>query len=80
MPRSSRYSLRRTKLNGIELKEDLAKLVAHHESLPEDVLKTGLIHFAAYPPEDTTFLVTRLWDKYLPRWREIKNMPKPPRG
>ena len=66
-------------VNGIELKKDLAKLVAHYESLPEDVLKTGLIHFAAHPPEDTTFLVTRLWDKYLPRWREIKDMPKPPR-
>jgi hypothetical protein len=67
-----------TFVNGIELKEDLAKLVAHYESLPEEVLKTGLIHFAAYPPEDTTFLVTRLWDRYLPRWRETKNMPKPP--
>jgi hypothetical protein len=67
-----------TFVNGIELKEELAKLVAYYESLPEDILKTGLILFAAHPPEDTTFLVTRLWDKYLPRWREIKDMPKPP--
>jgi hypothetical protein len=56
-------------VNGIALKEDLAKLVAHYESLPEDVLKTGLIHFAAYPPDDAAFLVTRLWDQYLPGWR-----------
>ena len=23
--------------------------------------------------------MTRLWDKYLPRWRQLKDMPKPPR-
>lgn len=68
-----------TFVNGTELKNDLAKLVAHYESLPEEVLKTGLIHFAAYPPEDTALLATRLWDKYLPRWRELKDLPKPPR-
>jgi hypothetical protein len=68
-----------TFVNGIELKEDLAKLVAHYESLPENVLKTGLIHFAAHPPEDTAFLTTRLWDKHLPLWREIAAAPKSPR-
>jgi hypothetical protein len=68
-----------TFVNGIALKEDLAKLVAHYESLPLDVLKTGLIHFAVHPPEDpSAFLTTRLWDKHLPRWREIKAAPKPP--
>jgi hypothetical protein len=66
-------------VNGIALKEDLAKLVAHYESLPEDVLKTGLIHFASYPPDDAAFLVTRLWDQYLPGWRKMKDIPKPPR-
>lgn len=65
-----------TFINGTELKEDLAKLVAHYESLPEKVLKTGLIHFAAHPPEDSAaFLTTRLWDKHLPRWREIRAAP-----
>ena len=73
-------SLEQTFVNGIELKEDLAKLVAHYETLPEEILKTGLIHFAAHPPEDAaTFLTTRLWDKYLPRWREIAAAPKGPR-
>lgn len=66
-----------TFVNGIELKEDLAKLVAHYETLPEEVLRTGLIHFAAHPPKDAArFLTTRLWDKYLPRWREIVAAPK----
>ncbi len=62
---------------GTELKEDLKHLVAHYEALPEDVLKTGLIHFAAYPPDDTGFLITRLWDKYLPGWRAASEGPKP---
>jgi hypothetical protein len=68
-----------TFVNGIELKEDLAKLVAQYEALPEEVLKTGLIRFAAHPPEDTAFLTTRLWDKHLPGWREIAAAPKPAR-
>jgi hypothetical protein len=54
--------------------------VAHYELLPEEVLKTGLIHFAEHPPADTTFLTTRLWDKHLPRWREIAAAPKRPRN
>jgi len=49
-----------TFVNGAELKEDLRRLVAKYEALPADVLKTGLIHFAAYPPDDTGFLITRL--------------------
>jgi hypothetical protein len=69
-----------TFISGIDLKEDLKRLVAHYESLPEDVLKTGLIHFAAYPPDNTGFLVTRLWDKYLPGWRAARDMPKPVLG
>jgi hypothetical protein len=63
-------------VNGIDFKEDLKRLNAHYSALPEDVLKTGLINFAARPPADTTFLTTQLWDKYLPRWRSIKTQPK----
>jgi len=72
-------SSEQTFVNGRELKEDLKRLVAHYEALPEDVLKTGLIHFAAYPPDDTGFLITRLWHKYLPGWRAARDMPKPVR-
>ena len=64
-----------TFVNGIELKEDLRKLDAHYSSLPTETLKTGLNHFANYPPEDTVFLTTRLWDKYLPDWRKFKTRP-----
>ena len=63
-------------VNGIDLKEDLTKLVAHYSALPENVLKSGLNHFAGYPPEDPTFLTTQLWDKYLPGWRTSKQRPQ----
>ena len=65
-----------TFVNGIDFKEDLKKLNAYYSALPEDVLKTGLINFAAFPPEDTGFFVTRMWDQYLPAWRNIKSQPK----
>jgi hypothetical protein len=37
--------------------------------LPEEEKEKGLFAIATYPPEDETFLITRLWDLYLPRWR-----------
>jgi hypothetical protein len=45
--------------------------------MPQETLKMGLIHFADYPPENTSFLTTRLWDKHLPGWRQIKR-DRPP--
>lgn len=66
-------------VNGAEFKEELKRLNEYYSALPEEVQKTGLINFAQYPPDDTSFLTTRLWDKYLPRWREIKAKPKEPR-
>jgi hypothetical protein len=65
-----------TFVDGDELKEDLRKLDALYSALPEDQLKGGLITFASHPPEDTSFLTTRLWDKYLPPWRSIAAQPK----
>jgi hypothetical protein len=64
-----------TFVNGIELKEDLQKLDQHYSSMPNEVRKQGLWTFALVPPEDTNFLITRLWDKYLPLWRAHKDMP-----
>ena len=37
--------------------------------MPESDLTSGLINFAAYPPDETDFLTTRSWDKCLPGWR-----------
>ena len=68
-----------TFVNGVEFKEELRRLNECYSALPEEDLKTGLINFAKHPPDDTSFLTTRLWGKYLPRWREIKEKPREPR-
>jgi hypothetical protein len=57
-------------VNGIELKEEMKKLDEHYSRLPHDVLRRGLMTYAKEPPEDTSFLTTKLWDKYLPNWRK----------
>src|SRR4029077_2496825 len=59
-------------VKGQKLKADLRKLDEYYSSLPEEVKEQGLYHFAADPPNDTSFLVTRLWDKHLPTWRKGK--------
>jgi hypothetical protein len=67
---------RQTFVDGDELKRDMARLVDYYSALPDEVQRTGLFTFAQTPPEDSSFLVTRLWDKYLPSWRSFKNQPK----
>jgi hypothetical protein len=59
-------------VNGIDFKEDMKRLVEYYSALPEDILKTGLNSYAYHPPDDNSFLTTRMWDKYLPRWRALK--------
>ena len=58
-----------TFVSGDDLKAEMKKLVEHYSRLPESDLDSGLINFAANPPDETDFLTTRLWDKYLPGWR-----------
>ncbi len=53
-----------------DLKADLGKLDAHFWGMPDDVKTSGFFRFAAYPPDDQSFLTTRLWDKHAPHWRE----------
>jgi len=57
-------------VKGQELKADLHKLDEHYAAFPEEVKIRGLHHFAGRPPSETSFLVTRLWDKHLPAWRK----------
>ena len=59
-----------TFVHGDDLKQDLGRLHEMYQRLPQEELDKGLIGFADRPPEDTSFLTTRLWDKYLPKWRE----------
>jgi hypothetical protein len=57
-------------VNGLDLKKDLKKLDAYYLKLPDESQRQGLMTYAETPPEDTSFLTTRLWDKYLPAWRD----------
>ena len=63
-------------VHGNDFKKDMKRLVAHYSELPEEVLKMGLNNFARYPPEDKSLITTRMWDKYLPTWRRLKNEPR----
>ena len=52
-------------VHGDELKTDLKKLDLHYETLPEERKKEGVYSFAAYPPDEDSYLVTRLWKKHM---------------
>jgi hypothetical protein len=64
-------------ISGEDLKADLQKLDIHYSGFPEEVKKSGFHNLADFPPEDTAFLVTRIWDKHLPGWRKIKAEKEP---
>jgi hypothetical protein len=59
-------------VKGAELKADLRKLDEHYSALPDDLKAKSIFAFATDPPLDTSFLVTRLWDKHRPNWRKQK--------
>ena len=42
---------------------------AHYSAFPDEIKAQGFYSYATLPPEDTSFLTTQLWDKYLPAWR-----------
>jgi hypothetical protein len=54
-----------------ELKADLARLDAYYDALPESVKAEGIMRFALRPPTEGGYLTTKLWDKFLPTWREL---------
>ena len=67
-----------TFIPGTGLKAELARLDAHYSALPEEEKVKGVYHMASEPPDDLSFLVTRLWDKYHPDWRQLKEGRKKP--
>jgi len=63
-----------TFVKGVDLKNDLAKLNAYYDKLPDDIKTRGTYVFAPCPPDDQSFLATRLWDKFMSKqWRSIKD-------
>jgi hypothetical protein len=62
---------------GQDLKADLARLNEHYSKLPDQEKEKGIMMFAATPPKEGDYLVSKLWDRYLPSWRSIKSsVPK----
>jgi hypothetical protein len=49
---------------GDELKRDLAALDDYYSGRPEEEREQGLFRLAAYPPEDDSFLTTRIWKQF----------------
>lgn len=70
-----------TFVDATDLKADLKKLDDHYSALPDEVKASGFHKFANLPPQDTSFLVTRLWDSLGSGWRDIAanhNLPTSP--
>jgi hypothetical protein len=53
-----------------DLKADLARLNDLYLALPEIERAKGFYVYALHPPDDSTYLTSRLWDIYLPYWRQ----------
>jgi hypothetical protein len=66
-----------TFVDATELKTGLQKLDSHYSALPAEIKTSGFYEFAATPPQDTGFLVTRLWDSHLPLWRKHQANKQP---
>lgn len=49
---------------GGELKGDLTRLNTRYSKLSKDEKTTDLFRIAAYPPEDNSYLTTRLWKEF----------------
>jgi hypothetical protein len=57
-------------VDGDELKKDLARLDQLYAALPPEEKAKGSMSYARYPPLEGDFLVSRLWDRIYPGWRE----------
>ncbi len=55
---------------GPELKTDLNKINSYFDSFPIEEKERGIMSFASNPPKDTSFLVSNIWDRHLPGWRD----------
>lgn len=57
-----------------DLKAALRALNAHYLTLPESEREKSNHQMAPSPPKDGDNLVTQLWDRYLPNWREPRTV------
>jgi len=57
-----------------DLKAALRALNDHYLSLPESERNKSIHQIAPYPPKDVDNLVTKLWDRHWPKWRQPKKV------
>lgn len=57
-------------VRGEELKIAFRQLDEYYWGLPDEIKDQGIIRFAPHPPEQCETLVSELWDKFLPSWRQ----------
>jgi hypothetical protein len=63
-------------ISGLELKSDLKLLDEHYNLLSDEVKARGVSTFAMFPPQDKSFLICKLWDKYMAKdWRQRSFIP-----
>lgn len=55
---------------GPDLKNGLKMINEHYQSFPEEQKEKGVMSFAGNPPKEGNFLITEIWDRHLPGWRE----------
>jgi hypothetical protein len=64
-------------ISGKDLKGDLNRIEKYFDELPDVEKEKGLNTFAATPPAERDFLVTRIWDRHLPKWRTAMKPHEP---
>lgn len=57
---------------GEDMKTDLNKINDHFAQLPEQKKEQGIMRFASIPPTGLDGVVSKLWDKHYPSWRDNK--------
>lgn len=62
-------------VDGKALKAGLRELNEYYSGRMEEIEKVGIMRFAQRPPRELDNAVTQLWDKFMPKWREVE-----PRG
>jgi len=55
-----------------DLKAALRALNDHYLALPESERNKSIHQIAPYPPKDGDNLITKLWDRHWPKWRQPK--------